>query len=248
VGCGSDAGVDGPSTTVGEISSTSARAPDDTTSTTATTSQSTAPPTTTFNTIGAGAERSGVDLPPERCDAEPVTQSVERSIVALGLCGDPSVSDTVLYPIGRSDNVQDALQLVVDGTDGALLKDGVWTGFDRIPMETRQRLEVATELDDAGALTITINLDGEVWKPPADLRSGPTDHSFFALPILWTAFSDPAVTQVDDPICLLPSGDANQEICPDSTRLQFEEFVEDRWGIDAQCAYTWWIDKACRDE
>lgn len=214
---------------------------------TSTTAVSTPPPAEPETTT-TGVEPSTVVLPPEECVAQPVTEHMGDTIVALGLCGGPPLFDNVLYPIAPADTVRDALQLLVDGTGEALLRDGVWTGFDRIPQETRQQLNVETELDSTGELTITIDLDGEPWQPPVELRSGPTDHSFFSIPILWTAFSDPAVERVTDPICLVPSGNLEQEICPDSFRLEFEEFVESQWQIDAGCTYTWWRDEACRDD
>ena len=105
------------------------------------------------------------------------------------------------YPVLRSladglDPIASTIMSLVQGTTEGERQAGLSVGFDNIPLEERQRIQVTTDLDGDGVLHIEFQLEGEDWSP-GSLASTSSQLVSFIDPVFATAFQFPDVAAID---------------------------------------------------
>lgn len=108
---------------------------------------------------------------------------------------------TLPYPLLRPladglDPITSTITSLVGGTTEGERQTGLSVGFDNIPFEERQRMQVTADLDLDGVLHIRFLLEGEDWSP-GHLVSTSSQLLSFIDPVLATAFQFPAVAAID---------------------------------------------------
>lgn len=122
----------------------------------------------------------------------------DNETVIYVLCNlDPALPYPVLRPLAdESSPITSTIESLVRGTTNTERQAGLSVGFDSVPPEERQRIQVTTDLDEDGLLHVDFLLQGEDWNP-GQLASTSSQLISFIDPVFATAFQFPDVAAID---------------------------------------------------
>lgn len=119
-------------------------------------------------------------------------------IVIYVLC---DLNTALPYPLIRlavdgPSPITSTIMSLIHGTTEGERQAGLSVGFDTVPLEERQEIEVTTDLDDDGVLHVEFLRQDEIWSP-GQLASTSSQLLSFIDPVLATAFQFPDVAAID---------------------------------------------------